>query len=130
MESCLGLLTTLPMKALFPHPVSLARWHLLSRTPLRLATHPHLQHSGLSEHSLKALTETHNQRINKCLRKKRFWKVESITHRLKTKRGVCCIPNNTWQNQLTIVENHRDGSVGKESACNARDTGDAGSIPG
>ena len=83
VRSCLGLLTTLPMKALSPHPVSLARQHLLSRTPLCLATHPHLHHSGLTEHSLKALRETHNQRINKYLRKKRFWKVNSINTEIK-----------------------------------------------
>ena len=117
------------MKALFPHPASLARWHLLSRMPLRLATHPTF-HTVVSLSSLKALRDTHNQRINKCLRKKRSGRSTALTHRLKTKRGVCCILKNSWQNQLTMIENHRDDSVGKESACKARDTGDAGSITG
>ena len=95
-----------------------------------LGNPPHFPHSGLTEHSLKALRDTHNQRINKCLRKKRSGRSTALTHRLKTKRGVCCILKNSWQNQLTMIENHRDDSVGKESACKARDTGDTGSITG
>ena len=35
-----------------------------------------------------------------------------------------------WNNFLNVFSGFPDGSVGKESACNARDIGDTGSVPG